>query len=1111
MAAVPTLAAEAIILSINSAIKLSHNIRRAYAHSIRSKALVLPLPDFNPNINLDTVINFFERHPSYLNQMERLEELHEKADRGTSLSPAEREEYLEYYRAFHALEQGGGPPMEMDAVDLVNLFRIRQWEKGKAPANVLQLVAGTLVEIGIDYFTQVPGALNMESAQGRVLYHFLGAFDEIDFADNPDIKKDLSFSGKLLPRLFAAGAESVASLSAEIASDEKVQAFIKATAKGIANDIYGRASGMGAIQRDEAVQWGQMVLRSMVSNAGQYVFQAPQSLFGTNQAVSQIIESSGLALLDAILDDDSDKIAFRKALSPDLLDQMARATLSVVAEHPNVLSGQRGIKEIISGVAAAVQQEEFLKQGFLPELTRIVLEQSAGRLELLWRETPNGAEHLLVSALSQVLSALSEKQGDASWRPMLTKTHLLGIVEELVDDVAHNPAWIIDGVRGQSALAEVLEATFSALRTLPKGERLNAEVFRWLIRHNMQTALTSHRILDKVHWGSEQEETVILTKALEMAFTFVFPQDTPPGLNRMELLTELLGYTSETILRQHPDRNGLILLDLVLFNSGIDYSQGFDAGLANQFADAALAALASQPELAAKPEALRHILAGVAGALDSAKLKQPALIPRLVQLVLQNTALNAHLVVGAEQGQPKHLLVTALAQILPSLAAADGSGRWKPGITPAQVGSLIERLLDETVRHPFWITSKVNQDSLLAEVLDTAFQALSALPQQERLTPETFDTLIQLSLRAAASSPRVLQKVHFADDEQEKGILLRALELVFAFVYAKDSDSGYRLYLLSDLLDYILEVLMSNHPDKKGLILADLILFEQNGIDYAQGFRPELANQLADSALRALAHHPELAMHDQALRHIVADVAGALQASGLQQPGLLSELIRLTLDSTAGNLDLLWDVEKTDSKHLLTLAVGQVLKAIAQPAPAGKWKPRLSNEQVLEITGLVYDTVLENPQWVREKPLLFLMLEAVFLALQGVPTTFKLPYVLLRDLIDGALEAANRQRELLVPIQTADGIKQLRLQYALEGFVVVLYHENGDEEAAWQLSQGHIVNLLADYYLAYLSGTPAQQKDLDKAQGQIRKALELWKKDYSQSLAVILDKLGQLV
>ncbi|HRF39356.1 MAG TPA: hypothetical protein PK198_11235, partial [Saprospiraceae bacterium] len=118
--------------------------------------------------------------------------------------------------------------------------------------------------------------------------------------------------------------------------------------------------------QNEAVHWGQMVLRSMVGHAGQYVVQSPQSLFGTNQGVSKIIESTGVILLDAILDDNSDQIVFKNALSPDTLDRLTRATLDVVAQHPAVLHGGRGIKEIIAGVAGAVKDKSILERVSCP-------------------------------------------------------------------------------------------------------------------------------------------------------------------------------------------------------------------------------------------------------------------------------------------------------------------------------------------------------------------------------------------------------------------------------------------------------------------------------------------------------------------------------------------------------------------------------------------------------------------------------------------------------------------------------------------------------------------------------------------------------------------------
>ncbi|MCB0556418.1 MAG: hypothetical protein KDD02_22925, partial [Phaeodactylibacter sp.] len=585
MPAITSLTAESIFFAVNAAIKLSHNVRKAYAQSLRSKALILPLPGIDPNIKIHTIIRFFDDHPDFVGTVRRLEVLHEEASGTLTLKKEEDlKEYKEYYLAFNGVEEGDGFKLEVNSEDLVHLLRIRQWERGREEhQTVLQLVAGTIVELGIDYFLQVPGALNQKSAHGQILYQFLEGLDEIDFSKNKDIKKELS--QHLLPSLFTAAAESVAALSPKIANDEKVQAFIKVTAKGIANDVFERSKDMKAHQRQDAVHWGQVMMRSMINHAGHFVFSAPEELFDTNRPVSEIIEKSGIILLNTILDDQSDKVAFRKALSPETLDNMARATLQVVAEHPNVLSGEHGIQKIVSEVAIAVQQEDFLRRGFLPELTRIVLEKSAGHLDLLWKKSTDGPEHLLVIAIQQALEILSQKPLDAPWRPAFTKGNLLEVLEEVLDEVVANPAWITDEVRGRPILSEVFDATFSALDSIPKGERLTAEVIQWLLRHNLEVALTSRTVLDTVKWGGDQLEISILQKALELSLSVVFPKTGGPNVNRLNLLADLMDYVMEAILKQHPNENGLILADLILFNSGIDYSQGFNPQLADQITD----------------------------------------------------------------------------------------------------------------------------------------------------------------------------------------------------------------------------------------------------------------------------------------------------------------------------------------------------------------------------------------------------------------------------------------------------------------------------------------------------------------------------------------------
>jgi hypothetical protein len=1104
-----SLAAEAIIFSINSAIKLSNNIRRAYALSIRGKELVLPLPDFDRTLNLTQVIPFIEAHLSSLspeekNRAERLVALQAKATGPHSLEPEEREEYLGYYFFLKELKDGKGGGLEMDTSELSALFTIRQWERGKAPGSVLQLVAGSLVEIGIDYFKQVPGALNPESVQGRLIQSFLSAFDGIKLADNPHIKKD--FSTKLVPRLFASAAESLSTLSTEVANDEKVQALIQATAKGIAEDLFKRAEGLDP---DEAVHWGQLILRSTINHAGHFVLKSPQSVFGTNDGVSKIIESSGLVLLDAILGDDPDKIDFKNALNPASLDRLVGATLGVIADHPDMINGNRGVREIITGVAKAMQDQSILEKGYLPELARIVLEQSAGKLDLLWRELPDGhgAEHVLVLAISQTLRALSEKQDGDVWRPTITNNQLLGILEELLDDVAQNPAWVIGAVGEHSDLAKVLEATFSAFRTVSKDERLNPAMVRRIIRMNIELTLLSPKVLDKIQWGTDAEESAILTKALDLVFACAFDKEVPP-IRRMQLLTDLLEYTASVVLRQHPGKNGLVLLDIVLFKSGIDYSQGFDQHLTDQLIDAALKAIASQPELVAKPELLQHVLSGVAAALDHAKLKQPGLATRLVQLVLYHTGQNAHLLLDADQDQPKHLLVTALKLILEGLSATDGSGDWKPQFGAAQVENLIETMLDEVVQHPFWINKMADQDTLLGEVMHAVILALETIPKQERLLQKNLELLFRLSLRVAASSPHVLQKIQFADDAQEKEILLRALELVFAYCFPEEGDKANRKRLLQELIEFIMEELISKYPDKRSLILIDLVLFEHNGIDYSLGFQPELARQLVNAALEVLSQQPELIIKDQTLRQIIANVAATVHASGLNQPGLLPELIQLALKSTAEHIDLLLSTTgPVNTRHLFVMAAMQVLNAIAQPTEDGKWKPQLSDDQIIEIISLIYETIQKNPQWALQDMPLFKVMEAVFLALQRVPEPYTIPYSLILIMIEEAILAVGKQWEFLVKIQSPGAGSQLRLQVSLDQLVIALYQENGDARTAWYLSQGHIVKLLIHYYLMQLAQTSVNEQDIKAVQDQLRNAIEAWKGDFNQDLSEILSRI----
>jgi hypothetical protein len=1102
----PILTAEAIIFAINSAIRLSRTIRKAYARSIKGRLLVLPLPEFDPSLDLITVVEYFRRNDHHLKRLKELKILHDRAFNEPNFR-GDKRAFQRYQEYFFALNSRKGPP-EITQDDITHLLAVRQWEHGvEAPGSVLQLVAGTVVELGIDYFLQVPGAINPNSAKGKVLREFLEAFDQIDFSENRQVKRTLS--ERLVPGLFAAAAESIAELSPNITRDDKLQLFIHTTAKGIASDLYKKLEHIpDPYEQEKVIHWGQVVTRSLIKNAGTIAFSNPAQLFDTNTPASRIIAETGGIVLEAILDDSSDAVYLKKAISQDTLDRIVQASLEVVSAHPNVINGKQGIKSIIAGVASAMQDKSLFEQGYFPEFIRLVLEQSAGHLPVLW-DTDEG-EHLLVLALQQILEVITVRHANAPWRPGFTKEDMVDLVHFLLDEVVQNPDWILDSVDQDPILTETLDISLRSLKHIDKKSRLKPDVLRWLLRLNIQAVATNRSLLKKLKWTANEEEISILEQALRLLFNYVFPADADPNVSTTYLLVDLTEYLLGTLLQKHPNRKGLVLLDLILFESGLDYDQAFNEALLDELTQASLAAIANHPEYITDHQALKSILAGVASTIEQTGIRQEGLMVFMVQTILNHSAANVHLIIRAKAGQARHLLLTASTIILDALAAKDGSGNWRPEISRGLAMTLIEELLDETVRYPHWVKPRPGKHPLLKEILDITFWTLEKLDKDKRLSPEVLELLIQLNIRTVLNSPQVLDVVKWSiGHEQKAAILEHALNLVFSYVFPEEgTGEEERAQLLASLLEYTLGVILQKYPDEKGLILIGLILSESNGLDYRQGFNEELASQLTDAALQVLQQHPHLLTNEETLQHIIAEIANTVANSGLPGTALLPEIIRIILEQSAEHLDLLFDTDEESPRHLLVIATEQTLAAIAQKPTHGKWKPKLTNEQILDLLDTIYAAVLANPQWVDKSPLVFILLEAIFKSLEVIPPRRKLAYDSLRYLIQYALEAVSQKRQLLLKMRTGPQAGQeIRIGYSLRSVFMIIYNEHNAEEARWYLSQADIIDSLIDYFFLLISEGGASEAELEKAAARIGRLLDLWGEDFRRSLQQAMHEL----
>jgi hypothetical protein len=995
-----TLTVDAIIFSIHSAIKLGRGLEKAYANSIKGKAIVLPLPAINPEVNFTRMTRFFDEEEgsvfvkpkikiagkTVLNPqfMPLFKELNDKAQQGEdNLSEGEKVEYQQCFLTLYKMEKGIS---DISYKDVEVIFQIRQWEKGMIPnPSPLQMVAGTLVEIGVDYFNQIPGAIRSDSTAGKFVKSFLTAIDGVEFAENDNLKHTLV--KELIPKLFVSTAETLGEEADRITDNEKLQRFIGESTKGIAKDIYTRIDKLGtADDQEEVIRWGQLVFRSMIKNAGTYVVNSSGDLFGVGDQEAALIKSVGEEIMSALLDQDSGGVKLKNLFTPETLDEVVKAALEVVAQYPELVSKRNGVKEIVSGVASAVAQSGIKQPGIVPEIARLILLNTAGNLEALWDINDPNAKHLLVSASHQILTALTAKPGE-KWKPKLTKHQIIILLEDLLEDVVANPDWINAKVNDDSLLSDILDSTFNALKGVSEGNRLNFNTLELVLEINIRTVATSKLALKKIKWGNRQEEVTIINHALNLVFSFVFTQKR--SADRTVLLIDLLDYIMEVLVAQHPNSKGLLLTKLILQEDfEVIKSNGFDRETADLIVEATLGVLSAHPDLISKNEALQNMITGVALALSKSGINQPGIISEFIRLTLVHAAGNMNLIIKSDDHDPEHLFVIALQQIVTIISKKPSSGKWKPKITGTQLLMISENLLEEVVHNPAWITDKINDNSLMSEVLNSTFGALENVPEGQRFSLSTLELLIQLNLRAVATSRQVLSKIKWGSGQEETTILNKALDLIYSFVF-KDQNAGDKTELLIDLTDYIMNTAVTAHPNKKGLALVQLLLNAESGVIRENGLNKEAADKLVSAALNVISAHPELLVNNEALQNIIGGVGSALADSGIKEPHLFTEFIRLVLLNAAGNLDLMVNTTGNVSKHLLVEALTQVLDILTAKPTQGKWKPKLTGAQTLAISENLLDDVVKNPNWViksdDEDSLLSQVLKTTFSTLELVP------------------------------------------------------------------------------------------------------------------------------
>lgn len=530
-----------ILFAIQSALKLGERGRLAYVDALRRRELVLPLSDFRPDFNLGAARNFFRirgEHDDDTAETRRLIAVALGSDQ-VRPSDADRMALAVLYREMVLVRDYGGKAVQLDDGSLIDgaafpvLIRARQWARDDDPTmSVAERMAGTVIDIGVDYFRADPSAINPDSRLGKALGALLEGLDKVEYGE--------AGLGRLPQRLLFATLETVGEDAALLSDDPNAQALISAAAEGLATDIRDRLAALddsNADRADSIERWGETVFRSLLGSAGRMVVTDPGRFLGLGSAGGQALTREvGGVLLDTVLG--SELGALDMAFGRESLDRLTEAALGVIADHPELVMRDKGFRLLVSDVAEGLAGlENRLDPAVAPEVLRLIIEKTGRNLDHLWPAEDGGpGDRLLKTAALRTLELLSAPPAaGASWRPVFAADQIVDVVDTVLDEVVENPGWLIGGAADIDVhLGAAVESMVEVLRTRADSA-LSAGTGLDLLRAGLTAAAVRAEFVDRLPNGQ-----TMVAAALDAVLTRAFDPGADRKVKWRLLRTEML-------------------------------------------------------------------------------------------------------------------------------------------------------------------------------------------------------------------------------------------------------------------------------------------------------------------------------------------------------------------------------------------------------------------------------------------------------------------------------------------------------------------------------------------------------------------------------------------
>ncbi len=468
--------ADLILFAIRSAIRLGEEARRLYADSVREEAIVLPLPEFPVAPDLSSVRAYYVHGDgqSLIHEYPRVGALVATLARDgpNALSEAEHGELMATYSEHFVMVEAragrfiGAPARGADGSrgsdapamandDVYHLLAVRQWRK-EGDSTVLRRLAGTLINIAIDYAASLPDLGIKSSARSQLVHEFLVRFERVDFST--------ATATTLVPTMLGSLLEIVHEHPELLTRDRRGQVLAGNVAGAVFEMVQGRDfASLTLTEQDTRIALGNDVFGAVLRGAATAASEHPELfLNASTPGKEDLLRSVTGVLLDALVDVTNGQP--ERVYGTRMLDGIAQAALLAVSRHPELVSARTPfltalVKATAEDVAHLVAQSgstALRPDTIAPEVVRLVLANSAMHLDALMPAGANDPrEHLILIAAKGILQTIAAPPSrDARWRAEFGEEDALRITRAVVGEVVANPAWVTAKTGTQGTIME---------------------------------------------------------------------------------------------------------------------------------------------------------------------------------------------------------------------------------------------------------------------------------------------------------------------------------------------------------------------------------------------------------------------------------------------------------------------------------------------------------------------------------------------------------------------------------------------------------------------------------------------------------------------------------